>query len=48
MSNYEEPRVNLTNSQRNKFNSAVKDKTEITLRITKKNFLDGELCHELF
>ena len=31
-----------------KLKSAVKDKTGTTLRITKKNFQDEELSHELF
>ena len=48
MTNYEEARVKLTNCQLNKLNSAAKNKTGTTLRITKKNFQDEELSHELF
>ena len=49
MANYEEGRVQLTNTQLNKFKSAAKKKeTGTTLRITKKNFQDEELPHELF
>ena len=47
MANYQEARVKLTNTQLNKVKSAAKDKTETTLRITKKNFQDDELPHEL-
>ena len=38
MTNYEKARVELTNIQRNKLNSAAKSKTAITLRTTKKAF----------
>ena len=48
MVNYEEARVNLTNTQLNKLKPAAKDKTGPALRITKKNFQDEELPHELF
>ena len=48
MSNYEEARFKLTNTQLNKLTSATKNKTGITLRITKKIFQDEELPHELF
>ena len=48
MVNYEEITVKLTNTQLNKFRFAVKNKTETILRITKKNFQDEELPHELF
>ena len=48
MTNHEEARVKLTNCQLNKLNSAAKNKTGTTLRITKKNFQDEELSHELF
>ena len=48
MANYEEARVKLTNTQLNKLKSPVKKKTGATLRITKKNFQDEELTHELF
>ena len=48
MANNEEARVKLTNKQQNKLNSAAKDNTGTTLRITKKNFQDKELPHKLF
>ena len=48
MANYEEITVKLTNTQLNKLRFAVKNKTETILRITKKNFQDEELPHELF
>ena len=48
MVNYEEITVKLTNTQLNKSRFAVKNKTETILRITKKNFQDEELPHELF
>ena len=47
MANYEEARIKLTNTQRNKLKSEAKNKTGTTLRITKKNFQDEELPHEL-
>ena len=43
-----EARVKLTNAQLNKLKSAAKNKTGTTLIITKKNFQDKELAHELF
>ena len=48
MANYEEARVKLTKIQLNQLKSAAKKKTEATLRISKKNFQDEELSHELF
>ena len=48
MVNYEEITVKLTNTQLNKLRFAVKNKTETILRITKTNFQDEELPHELF
>ena len=48
MANYEEARLQPTNTQLNKLKSAAKNKTGKTLRITKKNFQDEELTHELF
>ena len=48
MTNYEEARVKLTNTQLNKSKSAAINKTGTTLRITKKNFQDEELPLELF
>ena len=38
MANYEKERVKLTNSQLNILKSATKNKTFITLRMTKKNY----------
>ena len=40
-------RVKLTNTQLNKLKSAAKNKTRTVLRITKKNFQDDALPHEL-
>ena len=48
MTNYQETRVKLTNTQLSKLNSAAKRNAETTLKIAKKNFQDGELPHELF
>ena len=48
MTNHEEARVKLTNAQINKLKSAAKIKTGMTSRITKKNFQDEKLPHELF
>ena len=48
MANYEEARVKLTNTQLNRLKSVSKDKAGTILRITKKNFQDEELPHELF
>ena len=48
MRSYEEAGVKLTNTQLNKLKSAAKNKTETTLKITKKTFQDEELPHELF
>ena len=45
---HEKARVKLTNTQINKLKSAAKNKTGTTLRITKKNFQNEELSHELF
>ena len=38
MTNYQEARVKLTNTQLKKLKSALKNYTGTTLRITKKNF----------
>ena len=38
MANYQEARVNLTNTQLNKLKPSAKNSTGTTLRITKKNF----------
>ena len=40
--------LNLTNTYLSKLKSSAKNKTATTLRITKKNFQDEELPHELF
>ena len=48
MANYQEAKVKLTNTQLNKLKSAAKNITGRILRLTKKNFKDEELPHELF
>ena len=48
MWNYQEAIVKLTNEQLNKSKSAAKSKTGTILRLTKKNFEDEKLPHELF
>ena len=48
MANCEEARFKLTNTKLIKLKSAAKSKARKTLRITKKNFKDVELLHELF
>ena len=48
MADYEEARVKSTNAQLNKIESEAKNKTGTKLRITKKNFQEEELPHELF
>ena len=48
MTNYQEARVKLTNTQLSKLKSATKNKTGAILRLNKKNFDDEELSHELF
>ena len=48
MANYQEARVQLTNTQLNKLKFAAKNKTGTILRLNKKNFEDEELPHELF
>ena len=47
MANYQVARVKLGNSQLNNLNSTAKNKAETKLRITKENFQDEELPHEL-
>ena len=47
MANYQEERVEITNTQLNKLKSAAKNKTGTILRISKKMFQDEELPHEL-
>ena len=49
MSNYQEAKVKLTNTQLNKLKSAGQNKTGTLLRVNKKNFEDEEeLPHKLF
>ena len=48
MSNYEKARVEPTNAQLTKLKSAAKSESGTTLIITKKNFQDEELPHDLF
>ena len=48
MANCEEARFKLTNTKLIKSKSAAKSKARKTLGITKKNFKDVELLHELF
>ena len=48
MTNYQEARVKLTNTQLNKLESAAKNRTGPILRINNKNFQDEVLLHELF
>ena len=48
MANNEEARVKLTITQINKLKSAAKNTTGAILRITKKNFQDEQLPHQLF
>ena len=45
---FEEARIKLTNTQLNKLKFVTKNSTGATLRISKKNFQDEELPHELF
>ena len=48
ITSFEEARIKLTNTQLNKLKSVTKNSTGATLRISKKNFQDEELPHELF
>ena len=48
MANCEEARAKLTNTQLIKLKFAAKNMTGTTLRITKTDFQDEELPHELF
>ena len=48
MVNYKEGRFRLTNTELNKLKSTAKNRARATLRITKKNFQEEELPHELF
>ena len=48
MTNYQETRVKLTNTQLNKLKLVRKNKTRTILRFNKKNFEDEELPHEFF
>ena len=48
MTSYQEAKIKLTNTQLNKLKSAAKSNTGIILRLTKENFKNEELPHELF
>ena len=48
MANYQEVRVKLTNTQSNNLKSVAKNRAEPILKLSKKNFQDEELSHELF
>ena len=48
MPNYEEANFKLTNSKLKKIKSSAKNKTGMTLRITKKNFQNEKSPHEIF
>ena len=48
MTNYQEARVKLTNTQLNKLKHAAKKKAEAILRLNKKHFENERLPHELF
>ena len=48
MTNYQEARVKLINTQLNKLKSAANNKAGTISRTIKKNFQDEELAHELF
>ena len=48
MANYQEARVNLTNTQLIKLKSLTKYKTKTILKLDKKLLEDEELSHELF
>ena len=48
MTNYQEVRVKLINTQLNKLKSEAKNKTGTILRLNKKNFEPEELLHEFF
>ena len=48
IASYQEAWVKLTNTQLNKLKSAAENKPGTILRLTKKNFEDEELPHELF
>ena len=48
MLNYQEVRINLTNTKLTKLKYATKNKKGTILRLLKKNFEDEELQHEAF
>ena len=48
MTNYQEARVKLANTQLNKLKSTAKNKTGTLLRLNKKTFEDEELPNELY
>ena len=48
MLNYQEVRINLTNTKLTKLKYATKNKKGTILRLLKENFEDEELQHESF
>ena len=48
MTNYQEARIELANTQLNKLKSAAKTKTGTIQRLNKENFEDEEWPNELF
>ena len=48
MLNYQEVRINLTNTKLTKLKYAAKNKEGTILRLLKENFEDEELQHESF
>ena len=48
MANYQEARVQLTNTQLSKLRSAAKNNAGAILKLNKKNVEDEEFPHELF
>ena len=48
MTNYQEVRIKLTNTQLKKIKFATKNKAGEMLRMTKRKFQDEKLSHELF
>ena len=48
MLNYQEVRINLTNTKLTKLKYAAKNKKGTILRLLKENFEDEELQHESF
>ena len=48
ITNYQEARVKLTNSQLKKLKSTAKNKTRTILKVNKKNYEHEKMPHELF